>query len=142
MVIALRPDVDESFNADKLALSTYATQYTDQVYAVTVGSETLYRGNFTGAELLEKINDVQAILPNTLIGTADSWNKYADGTADALIKGGVKLLMANAFAYWQGKEIGAGAGYTYFDDLQQAMGHIQEVKMMSYRHDGVLVTVD
>ncbi|KAK6391038.1 hypothetical protein LTR65_004795 [Meristemomyces frigidus] len=125
VILGVWPDTDDSFNADKLALSTYATQYTDQVYAVTVGSETLYRGNFTGAELLEKIQDVQAILPDTLMGTADSWNKYADGTADALIKGGVKLLMANAFSYWQGKEVGAGAEYTYLDDVQQAMGHIQ-----------------
>lgn len=58
------------------------------------------------------------------MGTADSWNKYADGTADALIKGGVKLLMANAFSYWQGMEVGAGAEYTYFDDVQQALGMV------------------
>ena len=124
VVLGVWPDTDESFNADKQALSTYATQYQDQVYAVTVGSETLYRGNFTGAELLEKIQDVKAILPNTKVGTADSWNKYADGTADALIKGGVDLLMANAFSYWQGKEVGAGAEYTYFDDIQQAIAYV------------------
>jgi glucan 1,3-beta-glucosidase len=35
---------------------------------------------------------VQNLFPNLKIGTADSWNKYADGTADPLIKGGVKLL--------------------------------------------------
>ena len=127
VVLGVWPDTEESFNLDKEALSTYATKYTDQVYAVTVGSETLYRGNFTGQELLGKINDVKAILPNTKVGTADSWNKYADGTADAVIKGGVDLLMANAFAYWQGKEVGSGATYTYFDDVQQALGHIQQV---------------
>lgn len=60
---------------------------------MTVGSETLYRGNFTGSTLLEKINDVKAVLPDGIkMGTADSWNKYADGTADAVIKGGVDLL--------------------------------------------------
>lgn len=134
VILGVWPDTDASFTADKLALSTYATQYTDQVYAVTVGSETLYRGNFTGEELLGKINDVKAILPNTKIGTADSWNKYADGTADALIKGGVDLLMANAFSYWQGKEVGAGAEYTYFDDVQQALGHIQQGEQ-SFRPD-------
>ncbi|KAK3114305.1 glycoside hydrolase 3 protein [Teratosphaeriaceae sp. CCFEE 6253] len=127
VILGVWPDTDESFSADKEALQTYATQYEDQVYAVTVGSETLYRGNFTGEQLLEKINDVKSVLPNTKIGTADSWNKYADGTADALIKGGVNLLLANAFSYWQGKEVGAGATYTYFDDLQQALGHIQSV---------------
>ena len=127
VVLGVWPDTGESFNADKQALSTYVPQYPDQVYAVTVGSETLYRGTFTGPELLEKINDVKAILPNTKLGTADSWNKYADGTADAVIKGGVDLLMANAFAYWQGQNVGSGAEYTYFDDVQQALGHIQEV---------------
>ena len=30
--------------------------------------------------------------PDIKVGTADSWNKYQDGTADALITGGVKLL--------------------------------------------------
>jgi glucan 1,3-beta-glucosidase len=64
----------------------------DVVYAITVGSETLYRGNFTGEELLGKIQSVQNLFPKVTVGTADSWNKYADGTADALIKGGVKLL--------------------------------------------------
>nr|POE74806.1 glucan 1,3-beta-glucosidase [Quercus suber] len=127
VILGVWPDTDESFNADKEALSTYATQYTDQVYAVTVGSETLYRGNFTGEELLEKINDVKSILPNTKVGTADSWNKFADGTADAVIKGGVDLLLANAFAYWQGKDVDDGAVYTYFDDIQQALGRVQQM---------------
>lgn len=116
------------------ALVNYATKYTDQVYAVTVGSETLYRGNFTGSELLSKINDVKAILPNTKVGTADSWNKFADGTADALIKGGVDLLLANAFSYWQGKDVGDGAIFTYLDDIQLALGRIQQ---LSGKLDGI-----
>lgn len=127
VVLGVWPDTDESFNLDKEALSSYATKYTDQVYAVTVGSETLYRGNFTGEELLDKIKDVKSILPDTKVGTADSWNKYADGTADAVIQGGVDLLMANAFAYWQGKEVGSGATFTYFDDVQQALGRVQDI---------------
>ena len=66
----------------------------DAVYGITVGSETLYRGNFTGDELLDKINKVgeSQALKGIKLGTADSWNKYADGTADPLIKGGVKFL--------------------------------------------------
>lgn len=128
VVLGVWPDTDESFEADKKALTTYVPQYKDQVYAVTVGSESLYRGNFTGEQLLEKINDIGDALPGTTIGTADSWNKFADGTADALINGGVKLFLANAFAYWQGDNVGDGAVKTYFDDLQQALGHIQDVK--------------
>ncbi|KAK0276761.1 glycoside hydrolase 3 protein [Friedmanniomyces endolithicus] len=129
VILGIWPDTDASYAADKAAIQTYANQYADQVYAVTVGSETLYRGNFTGEQLLEKINDVKSILPSSVkIGTADSWNKYADGTADALIKSGnVDILLANAFSYWQGKEVGAGATYTYFDDVQQALGQVQSL---------------
>ena len=63
---------------------------------MTCGSETLYRGNFTGDELLDKINTVKDQLPGIKVGTADSWNKYADGTADALITGGVELLYVHS----------------------------------------------
>ena len=67
-------------------------EYPDQVYAITVGSEALYRGNFTGSELLEKIDEVKELFPDIKVGTADSWNKYADGTADDIIRGGVDIL--------------------------------------------------
>jgi len=97
-----RADYEDSFNADKAALMKYATQYQEQVYAVTVGSETLYRGNFTGPELLSKIKDIKSVLPNTKVGTADSWNKYADGTADALIQGGVDILYVPSYEARQG----------------------------------------
>ena len=65
------------------------------VYAITVGSETLYRGNFTGPQLLSRINDIKSDHPGVKVGTADSWNKYWDGTADALITGGVEILLAH-----------------------------------------------
>lgn len=87
-----RPDTDESFAADKAAVVEYAPQYEKQVYAITVGSETLYRGNFTGDQLLAKIQDVKQAVPQFKVGTADSWNKYQDGTADPLIHGGVDIL--------------------------------------------------
>jgi glucan 1,3-beta-glucosidase len=52
----------------------------------------LYRNDLTAQELLDMINDMQSTFSSILVGTADSWNKYADGTADPLITGGVKLL--------------------------------------------------
>lgn len=51
-VFGVWPDVDGSYKNDKEAPTTCAIKFPDQVYAVTVGSETLYRGNFTGPELL------------------------------------------------------------------------------------------
>lgn len=128
VVLGVWADTEEAFAADKKALTTYVPQYKDQVYAVTVGSESLYRGNFTGEELLEKIMDVkQALGGDVPCGTADSWNKFADGTADAIIKGGVDILFANGFSYWQGAAAGKDAISTYFDDMQQALGHIQQL---------------
>lgn len=87
-----RPDTEEAFEADKSALEAAVPGNEDSVYAITVGSEALYRGNFTGEELLEKINEVEEMFPDVTVGTADSWNKYADGTADPIIEAGVSLL--------------------------------------------------
>lgn len=122
-----RPDTDDSYTKDLAAITTYAPKYADQVYAITVGSETMYRGNFTGAELLTKINDVKKATGGKFkVGTADSWNKYQDGTADPLIKGGADILLCNAFSYWQGQTIANSTG-SFFDDVMQAFGRIQEV---------------
>jgi len=77
VILGVWPDVEESFKADKDALLEYVPKFKDQVYAVTVGSEALYRGDLTGDELLEKINDISDALPGTMIGFADSWNKFA-----------------------------------------------------------------
>ena len=79
--------------------------YSDTIYAFTVGSEGLYRYEqsknkvgYTSEDLLrridafkEKIRAPPYNLPQR-VGTADSWNKYQDGTADGLISGGVDLL--------------------------------------------------
>jgi glucan 1,3-beta-glucosidase len=92
LICVCRPDAAVSYANDTDAIAQYAPQYKDQVYAITVGSETLYRGTFTGPSLMAKINDVKSQIKGFKIGTADSWNKYADGTADAVIKGGVDIL--------------------------------------------------
>jgi exo-beta-1,3-glucanase (GH17 family) len=125
VILGIWPDVEESFNNDLSAITDVADKYTDQIYAVTVGSETLYRGNFTGAELAEKIDTVKSQLPDGIkVGTADSWNKFNDGTADA-IYGSVDILLINAFAFWQGAG-DRNATWTYFDDMYQAIEHIEE----------------
>jgi len=126
VVLGVWPDTQESFDADTAALKATVPGNEDIVEACTVGSETLYRGNFTGEQLLSKIQTVQGMLPGVTVGTADSWNKYADGTADPLITGGVTYFLANAFAYWQGTEINNSTG-TYFDDIAQAIERIQKI---------------
>ena len=82
----------------------HAKPYSDQIYAFTIGSEGLYRheqNSTTGYEadyILKQINTFKDTiysdkynLPQK-VGTADSWNKYQDGTADPLISGGVDLM--------------------------------------------------
>lgn len=127
LILGIRPDTDESYQKDKGAVLTYAPQYPEQVYAITVGSETFYRGNFTGDQLLVKILDVKNALGGKFkVGTADTWNKFQDGTADPLIKGGADILLCNAFSYWQGQSIDNSSN-SFFDDISQAFGHIQKV---------------
>lgn len=121
-----RPDVEESFNNDLSAIAAVAEEYSDTIYAVTVGSETLYRGNFTGDELKSKIEKVKSELPSGIkVGTADSWNKFADGTADPIL-GSVDILMVNAFAFWQGAG-GKNATKVYLNDMFEAVAHIEKL---------------
>lgn len=125
LTLSTRPDVEESFNNDLNAITAVAEKYKDTIYAVTVGSETLYRGNFTGPELKAKIDTVKGKLPDNIkVGTADSWNKFNDGTADAILSS-VDILMINAFAFWQGAS-GDNATHVYLKDMFQAISHIEE----------------
>ncbi|MCJ1233538.1 glycoside hydrolase 3 protein [Varicellaria rhodocarpa] len=128
VVLGVWPDTDSAYNADKSALQSALSNSGNAavVYAITVGSEALYRGSLTAPALLTKIQDMQATFPDIKIGTADSWNKYQDGTADPIIKAGVKLLLANAFSYWQAQEL-SNSTHSYLDDYFQAMTHIQTV---------------
>lgn len=60
--------------------------------AITVGSEVLYRKSLTPQSLLARIQQVQKEFPKITVGMVDSWNKFADGTADPIIQGGVTYL--------------------------------------------------
>jgi len=127
VVLGIWPDVDESYNKDRNAIAQYAPNFKDQVWGVSVGSETLYRKNFTGDQLVAKMLEVKNQLKGQFrIGTADSWNKFADGTADAVIKSNPDFLLVNAFGFWQGQDI-KNATHTYFDDIMQAYTHIGSV---------------
>ncbi|KAL1999387.1 hypothetical protein VTN02DRAFT_4585 [Thermoascus thermophilus] len=126
VVLGVWPDYPESFGNDTAALQSTVPGNEDVVEAITVGSEALYRGNLDGNQLLDRINQVKAMFPSITVGTADSWNKFQDGTADPLILGGVDYFLANAFAYWQGQDI-SNATNTYFDDMAQAIAHIQNL---------------
>lgn len=83
-----RPDYQESFDDDVDALSKSVPGNEDVIDAITVGSEVLYRKSLTAQKLLERIEAVQKKFPKVTVGTVDSWNKFADGTADPIISSG------------------------------------------------------
>ncbi|KAI9890110.1 MAG: glycoside hydrolase 3 protein [Vezdaea aestivalis] len=126
VVLGVWPDTDEAFNLDKGVIQQYASQYSDQLYAITVGSEALYRGSLTGETIASKLLEIKKVAPNAKLGTADSWNKYVDGSADAVVKV-ADIILVNAFSYWQGQDIKNATG-SFFDDIAQATAHIQNIK--------------
>ena len=95
-----RADTDTAFDTDVAEFFKYAKDYTSTIYAVTVGSEALYRNQqdsstgLTGDGLLNQISKFYSqtssngLLGNYKIGTADSWNKYQDGTASPVVSSG------------------------------------------------------
>jgi len=123
---------EPSFVKDFASIKNAVPGNEDVIEAITVGSETLYRGDLTGPQLHKYISVVQKQFPDLVVGTADSWNKFADGTADDLFTTDtpdqpmVKYILANAFAYWQGTQVD-NAYKTYFDDMSGAMTHIQQI---------------
>ncbi len=87
-----RPDTEESFNQDFDALKKSVKGNEDVIHAITVGSEALYRGDMKAQDLLKRINQVKKEFDGVQVGMVDSWNKFADGTADPIIQGGVTYL--------------------------------------------------
>jgi exo-beta-1,3-glucanase (GH17 family) len=88
-----RPDTQESYSKDIGAIREYAPKYSSQVYAVIVGAETLEDGRLTAQELTGRIQAVQKTLNGQFkVGTSDSWNAYANGTADIIIQNRPDIL--------------------------------------------------
>ena len=125
VLLGVWPDTAESFAKDKLVIASVASLYAEELYGISVGSETLYRKVFDGEQLLQKIVEIKNILPEGLnrIGTADTWNKITDGTADAVIAHhDVNLILANAFAYW---DPSSNPDETFRDQMQKVKSHIE-----------------
>ncbi|KAL7275204.1 glycoside hydrolase 3 protein [Rhizina undulata] len=129
IILGVWPTDDAHFTLEKEALQTYIPKFgTDNIHAITVGSEHLYRGDLTGAQLAEMIGEVRTLLKglgadSIPLGTADSWNKFQDGTADPVVAVS-NIMLANAFSYWQGQKMD-NSSHSFFDDVMQAMGRIQ-----------------
>jgi len=109
LMTSTRADDDAGYRQEKNALMSVLQanpEYYDSIHAFTVGSEGLYRHQqheknkvanidlgYKDTEILQRINDLKkATEGKKKVGTADSWNRYQDGGADALISGGVDIL--------------------------------------------------
>ncbi|PYI29563.1 hypothetical protein BP00DRAFT_448244 [Aspergillus indologenus CBS 114.80] len=126
VVLGIWADYTDSFNNDFNALKQSVPGNENVVSAITVGSEVLYRKSLTAQQLLSLIQQVQNQFPKVAVGTVDSWNKFADGTADPIIQAGVKYLLANGFAYWQDVSL-ANAKQVYFDDVYAAKERVKQI---------------
>jgi len=126
VLLGMWPD-GGAYDKEKAAVDAAdPTSFGDTLYGITIGSEGLYRGTYQVDDLLGWISDMQKDYPNTQLGTADSWNCWNNGSMDSIINSGIQLALANGFAYWQYQDI-SNATKTYFDDMAQALGHVQEV---------------
>jgi exo-beta-1,3-glucanase (GH17 family) len=67
-------------------------QYGDTLFGISVGSEGIYRGTYSEDDLTGWLADMQKTFSGVLIGTADSWNGWANGSMDGIITSGIKLM--------------------------------------------------
>ena len=83
---------DESYQQDFAALKASVPGYEETVYGITVGSEGLYRGDYDGQTISTLIKQTKSAFPSISVGTADSWNKWTDGTGDVVIQNNPDLM--------------------------------------------------
>lgn len=94
----------------------------ENIYAITVGSESLYRKELTGVKLAAKIKEVKDVLKelgadSIPVGFADSWNMIVASDAKPAIEAS-NIILANAFSYWQGQKMD-NATHSFFDDIMR-----------------------
>lgn len=87
-----RPD-GGAWEKEKAALDAAdPASFGDTVYGITVGSEGMYRGTYDAEELVGWIQETKKDYPKVLVGTADSWNCWANGSMDSIISSGLDLM--------------------------------------------------
>lgn len=132
IVLGVWPNDDSHFDLEKKALETYIPKYgTDNILAITVGSEALYRKDMTGKELAARVEEVRKLCKSLgadsiPIGFADSWNMLIEGEAVPVIQAS-DIVLGNAFSYWQGQRMN-NASHSFFDDIMQALDRVQTIK--------------
>lgn len=114
----------QQFEIEQEVLRKYLSKYSSYVYAITVGSEVLYRNDYSDDVLADQITTVQKLLKelglsNIKVGTADTWNVFASDIANSAIKAS-NIIFLNLFPYWQGMAI-EDSPITFFSGVSRAM---------------------
>lgn len=92
LTIPHRPD-GGAYSKEKAAIdAANPTSCGDTLFGITVGSEGMYRGTYDAQDLIGWISDVRKSYPNVSIGTADTWNCWANGTMDTIITSDIDLV--------------------------------------------------
>ena len=111
---------DEAANDQEIScLVKAAVRYEPDL--LIVGSETLYRGDLTAAQLIDYLDTVKKILPEFTVATADtaeSWLKKP-----ALLQAS-DIVLANLYPYWAGKDAARSIAWldSAYTQIQRAAG--------------------
>lgn len=108
LLLGVTPAPDSVFQNEKNAIGALASSEIglnpNTILGITVGSEALYRGDLTSAQLALLVNNMRSYVrglgSSIPIGTADTYFKF-----DATIVAAVDVLYMNVFPYWQGTSI-------------------------------------
>lgn len=138
VIFGVQPGDDAAYAAELAAMDKYLPQFSVSIAkAFVVGSESLYRKDYTAQQLADKIDAVKLHLlglkdkdgkswGSVPVGTADSWNVLVDGANAPVVKA-CDIVFTNAFSYWQGQTM-KNASYSFFDDIMQALQTVQTIK--------------
>ncbi|EIE75827.1 hypothetical protein RO3G_00531 [Rhizopus delemar RA 99-880] len=114
-------DKTDSFLQELVSLKKLVSDYNVQnIEAIIVGSEVIYRGDVSSDQLTEYINQVKEVVHplGIQVTTSDVYYKFEPNVVSA-----VDFIMMNAFPYWEGTNI-SEAPNTLFE-------HYMHVKSLS-----------
>ncbi|KAG5517889.1 hypothetical protein PMAC_000344 [Pneumocystis sp. 'macacae'] len=114
----------QQFTNEKEVLKKHLPSYSSYIYAIAVGSEVLYRNDYSDDVLTKQIVSVKELLgelglSNIKVGTADTWNIFATDAANSVVKAS-DIIFVNLFPYWQGVTINDSPA-TFFNGVSRAM---------------------
>lgn len=123
-------DDDDNFSNEKGALlSAIADHGWDWIVAISVGSESLYRGDITASDLTGKIQDVRGMLEalsgypsgGIEVGHVDTTNAWYDDSNDAVIRA-CDFIGVDVYPYFQSEDNNAisNAGNLFKDAVSQS----------------------